>query len=118
LPVRMKGVRGEGATKWRVVPPDNMKLKVLTQNEVLMDADVDSVTLPGTLGEMTVLPHHAAMLATLKKGKIRYRVKGQLQMGAEIVGGFVEVHKDHVLVLTNLSAESTSQTPEANPSHH
>lgn len=95
-----------------------MKLKILTQDEVVLDTDVASVTLPGTLGEMTILPRHTAMLATLKKGKVRYRNKaGILQAGASIEGGFVEVHKDHVLVLTKISGES-SQIPEAGPSRH
>lgn len=67
-----------------------MKLKIVTPEKLILDQEASSVTLPGTEGEMTILPHHAAMVATLKKGKVA---------GHPIEGGFVEVFKDQVLVM-------------------
>jgi len=77
-----------------------MKLKVLTPEELILDEEVLSVTLPGTEGEMTILPHHAAMVATLKKGPVRYKVGERDNTGNEIEGGFVEVLNNTVLVMT------------------
>lgn len=90
-----------------------MKLKIITPDALVFDEDVLSVTLPGTEGEMTILPRHAALLATLKKGPVRYRQHERLVSDTTIEAGFVEVLKDEVLVMTK--AVSTSP---ASPSHH
>ncbi len=74
-----------------------MKLKILTPAKLILDQEVDSVTLPGTEGQMTILPTHAALIATLKKGKI---------LNFEMEGGFVEVLKDQVLVMVKSAAVS------------
>lgn len=77
-----------------------MKLKIITPDALVFDEEVLSVTLPGTEGEMTILPRHAALLATLKKGPVRYR-RGERPMAETIIEeGFVEVLKDEVLVMT------------------
>ncbi|MDP2600207.1 MAG: ATP synthase F1 subunit epsilon [Deltaproteobacteria bacterium] len=91
-----------------------MKLKILTTDALALDEEVSSVTLPGTEGEMTILPHHTAMVATLKKGNLRYRhLHGKESKPIIIDEGVVEVYKDTVLILTK-----SLQIPEANPSHH
>ena len=68
-----------------------MRLKIVTREKLILDQEVSSITLPGTEGQMTILPTHTAMVATLKKGKV---------LGYEIEGGFVEVLKDQVLVIS------------------
>lgn len=91
-----------------------MKLKILTTDALILDEEVSSVTLPGTEGEMTLLPHHTAMVATLKKGKMRYRHQhGKESQPMIIDEGVVEVYKDTILILTR-----AWQTPEASPAHH
>lgn len=77
-----------------------MKLKILTPDALVLEEEVASVTLPGTEGEMTILPTHAAFLATLKKGDVRYRVENQKRQGLRIKEGFVEVLRNEVLVMT------------------
>lgn len=90
-----------------------MKLKIITPDALVFDEEVLSVTLPGTEGEMTILPRHAALLATLKKGPVRYRQKERLIADTIIEAGFVEVLKDEVLVMTKAVL-----TLPANPSRH
>ncbi len=60
---------------------------------------MDAVTLPGALGEMTVLPGHTPLLSTLMVGVLRYVEKGQ---GGEVAvnRGFVEVLDNRITVLT------------------
>ncbi len=90
-----------------------MKLKILTSDKLILDQEVDSVTLPGTEGEMTILPHHTAMVALLKNGKLSFGNHGRKEKPLIIGEGVVEVYKDTVLVLTK-----AAQTPEADPSLH
>lgn len=77
-----------------------MRLKILTPTRLEIDKEVDSVTLPGSLGQMTILPMHAALLATLKRGELRYKIGEQRFGGNTIDGGFVEVLKNQILVMT------------------
>ena len=65
-----------------------MTLEILSPERTLFSGEVESVTLPGTLGEFTVLRHHAPLISSLTAGEVRFRQKG----------GFVEVKKDEVSV--------------------
>ncbi len=59
---------------------------------------VDSVVLPGTEGELGVLPHHAPLVSTLGIGELRIR-KGGVEESFAIVGGFLQVLPDKVVVM-------------------
>ena len=50
---------------------------IVSQDRMVFEGDVDIVVLPGTDGEMGVLPHHAPLLTTLKFGLIKVRRQGQ-----------------------------------------
>ena len=56
------------------------------------------MTLPGIEGELGVLPHHAPLVSTLGVGELRIRKGGQEESFA-IVGGFVQVRPDKVVVM-------------------
>ena len=45
-----------------------MHFKIVTPERILLETEVDSVTLPTTLGEITVLPHHVPLAAQLAAG--------------------------------------------------
>lgn len=90
-----------------------MKLRIVTPAKLVLDQEVNSVTLPGSEGQMTILPMHAAMVATLKEGEMYYRTGEKISPKQTILGGFVEVLRDQVLVMTR-----ASQTSVTGPSHH
>jgi len=82
-----------------------MNLKIITPDKLILDEEVDSVTLPGELGEMTVLPGHAMLVSQLSSGKLYF--KRPDREGNEVVTtyrigkGFMEVQKDSLVVLTS-----------------
>lgn len=88
-----------------------MKLTLLTPSEKILEKEVAQVTLPGTEGEMTILKGHAPLLATLKKGKLRYK-EGELPKTVQIEGGFVDVLADQILVMTP-DARTSEEGPSA-----
>ncbi len=47
-----------------------MKVQILTPENVIFDAEVESVLVPGKLGEFQILKNHAPIISTLQKGKI------------------------------------------------
>src|SRR5258707_10991518 len=85
-----------------------MKLSLTTPRGALVDADVEEVTAPGSLGEFGVLPGHVPLMSALKPGVLVYRAKDH--SGIVAVGpGFLQVAPpaqndtahDRVLVLVD-----------------
>src|SRR4051794_20347102 len=56
------------------------------------------VTVPGVEGELGILPHHAPLITTLGVGELRIR-KGAAEESFAIVGGFLQVRPDKVVVM-------------------
>jgi F-type H+-transporting ATPase subunit epsilon len=73
-------------------------LEIVTPEKLAYQDEVDSVQLPGSEGELGVLPHHAPLVSTLGAGELRLRKGGQEEFFA-IVGGFVQVLPDKVVVM-------------------
>ena len=49
-----------------------LKLEVLTPQKKALEPEVDSVTLPGSEGELGLLPDHIPLLTTLDTGIVSY----------------------------------------------
>jgi F-type H+-transporting ATPase subunit epsilon len=75
-----------------------LKLEIVTPEKLAYEGEVDSVQLPGSEGELGVLPHHAPLVSTLGAGELRLRTGGQEESFA-IVGGFLQVLPDRVVVM-------------------
>ena len=74
---------------------------------MVFEGDVDIVVLPGTDGEMGILPHHAPLLTTLKIGIIKVRSAGKEEIFT-VAGGVAEVQPDLVTVLAD-AAENVEE---------
>ncbi len=81
----------------------SFELKVLSPSRQLMAIRATAITLPGTLGYMTILPDHAAMIAELDIGEV---VVLSSDAGDNerffIAGGYVEVENNQVNVLADV----------------
>jgi len=75
-----------------------LQLEIVTPERQVYSDTVDSVQLPGSEGELGVLPHHAPLVSTLGVGELRFRKDGTEESFA-IVGGFLQVRPDRVVVL-------------------
>ena len=75
-----------------------IQLEIVTPERLAFSDEVDSVVVPGADGEIGVLPHHAPLVSTLGAGELRLRKGGQEESFA-IVGGFLQVRPDRVVVL-------------------
>lgn len=73
-------------------------LEIVTPVRHVMRQPVESVTLAGIEGEMTVLLLHIPVLTALQVGSLGYRREGKRHY-AFVGGGFAEVTHDRVLVL-------------------
>ena len=77
-----------------------IRCEIVSQDRLVYEGDVDIVVLPGSAGEMGVLPHHAPLLTTLKYGFIKVRQQGKEQIFA-VAGGVAEVQPEIVTVLAD-----------------
>jgi F-type H+-transporting ATPase subunit epsilon len=79
--------------------PSSLKLRVITSHEVLVDDEVDEVTIPSLEGYLGILPGHRSLLVALGEGKIEYR-KAQSMKHVVVDGGYARVQPESVLVFT------------------
>ena len=76
-----------------------MHLEIITPDKKLYEGEAKSLTVPGSEGSLGVLNNHAAMVASLKKGKVKVITDQSETQFFEIKGGVIEVLKNKVVVL-------------------
>ena len=79
-----------------------LQLRIVSPEKVEYDGAVESVLVPGTIGQFEILNDHAPIISTLQKGAVEYTTKeGKVELN--ILGGFVEVQKNVVSLCVELS---------------
>ena len=81
-----------------------LKLKIATPEKLILEELVDFVTIPTTEGEITILPDHIPLIATIKSGDIVAMSKGE-HIPMEVVGGFVETKKNEDMTEVTILAD-------------
>ena len=81
-----------------------IRCEIVSQDRTVFEGDVDIVVIPGTDGEMGILPNHAPLLSTIRLGVIRVRQAGQEQLFT-ITGGLVEVQPTIVTILADAAED-------------
>jgi len=80
-------------------------LAILNLKETLYEGNVQSITLPGEQGELTVLPNHVPIITAIKEGVIsalldeRERYAGEERKHIESKGGIFEFSDNKATVL-------------------
>jgi F-type H+-transporting ATPase subunit epsilon len=77
-------------------------LEIVTPERLAYSDQVDAVVVPGTEGELGILPHHAPLLAMLGVGELRIR-KAATEESFAIAGGFVQVRPDKVVIMAEMA---------------
>ena len=77
----------------------SFEIEIISQNGIEFNGDVDSVTLPGKDGYITILKNHASLVTTLKSGKLITRSSKEKEKIIEITGGFSEIKNNKLIVL-------------------
>ncbi|CAI8298828.1 MAG: ATP synthase epsilon chain [Flavobacterium sp. SCGC AAA160-P02] len=85
-----------------------MHLEVVSPEAILFSSNVDSITVPGTVGEFQMLNNHAAIVSTLKEGTIKIHVHTQEQLELDALHAKIIRHTDDKI----LSIEIQSGTVE------
>jgi F-type H+-transporting ATPase subunit epsilon len=84
-----------------------IRCEIVSQDRMVFEGDADIVVLPGTDGEMGILPHHSPLLTTLKFGVVKVRSKEHEEIFT-VAGGVAEVQPDVVTILAD-AAENVEE---------
>jgi F-type H+-transporting ATPase subunit epsilon len=84
-----------------------IRCEIVSQDRQVFSGDADMVIVPGSQGEMGILPNHAPLLSTLKFGILRVRYKGQEQIFT-VAGGVIEVQPDLITIMAD-AAENVQE---------
>lgn len=74
-----------------------LELRIVSPERVEYTGLVESVRVPGTIGEFEILVNHAPIISSLEQGTVTY-VDNEGHHTLEVQGGFVEVQKNRVSV--------------------
>lgn len=81
-----------------------INFKLVTPERVLLEKEVDSITLPTETGEITVLSHHLPLISNLVAGEVRYKI-GLVEETFAVSGGVIEVGANNQVAVLADTAE-------------
>jgi len=88
------------------------RFELVSPDHLLYSADVESVVVPGTEGEFTVLPNHAPLVTSLRNGGV-ILVNGEPSSKEfAVFGGVAEVTNSSLTVLAERTTPMKDVTPE------
>ena len=77
-----------------------LNLEIVTAEHSVYSNDVDIVIAPGIVGQLGILPNHAALMTILEPGELCVR-KGTEETFIAISGGYLEVLNNKVVILAD-----------------
>ena len=78
---------------------DTINFELVSPERLLVSEEVDSITLPGSGGDMTILGNHAPVMTTLRPGVLAVTKAGGSRDEFVVFGGFADVTVNGCTVL-------------------
>ena len=79
-----------------------LQLKIVSPERIEFDGEVESVLVPGTMGQFEILTNHAPIISSLGVGEVVYATADG-KHNVAISGGFVAVQKNQVSLCVEIS---------------
>jgi F-type H+-transporting ATPase subunit epsilon len=76
---------------------NKLKFQLVTPERTVLHEELDSLSCPTTLGQITILPGHIPLVATLTVGELIARTGGK-EENIAVSGGFIEVRSNNEVV--------------------
>ena len=80
----------------------SLKLQIVTPDGIAFSDHVEMVTLPGSEGQLGVLPQHVPLMTQIVPGEVIVRKDGKDRLLA-VGEGLVEITSDSVAILTDMA---------------
>lgn len=71
--------------------PESFKFELVSPERLLVSEQVESVVIPGSEGEMTVMANHAPLMTTVKPGVVTVKTAGGKEERYVVFGGFADI---------------------------
>jgi F-type H+-transporting ATPase subunit epsilon len=84
-----------------------IRCEIVSQDRLVWEGDADIVNIPGSDGDMGILPNHAPLLSTMRFGVVNVRTGG-VDRFFTVAGGVVEVQPKIVTILAD-AAENVEE---------
>lgn len=88
-----------------------IKFEIVTPERTVLKEEIVQVSVPTKEGEITVLPGHIPLVASLNPGVIEIVKEDSTRDIMSVSGGFIEVSKDKVVILAD-TAERAEEIDE------
>ena len=92
---------------------DFFKFELVSPERLLVSEEVSQVIIPGTEGEMTVMPDHAPVMTTIRPGIVTVTRESGQSDGYVVFGGFADILPSGCTLL----AESAMHVDDTNREH-
>jgi F-type H+-transporting ATPase subunit epsilon len=89
---------------------DKLHFSLVSPERELFSGEVDQVVVPGELGELGVLPHHAPLMTTIRPGALRI-FDGSSERSIFVNGGFADVTPAGLTVLAEDAVDLADIVP-------
>lgn len=84
-----------------------IKVDVVSAEEHIFSSEAELVSLPGTSGELGIMPGHLPLITLIRPGFVRVHVPGEQEPEQIFVaGGVLEVQPEQVTVLADTAVRS------------
>jgi len=81
---------------------------ILSPEKIIVKTQASQVTLPSYDGYITILPRHTSLISRLGFGQVIIDMGVGLQKKIFISGGYLDIHRDILKILADVSEVSTS----------
>jgi len=87
------------------------KLKIISPEGILLEKEVERLTVPTTSGEITILANHIPLMSQIAHGEL-LAASGDEQLPIAVSGGFLRVGNNEVEVLADFALAAENITEE------
>ena len=84
-----------------------ISIEIVSPEKLLVSQSVDMVVIPGSEGDLGVLPEHSPMITLLRGGEVILYEGERATARYFVTGGFAEVTGDRVTVLADTAVPSS-----------
>ena len=91
---------------------DKLTFSLVSPEAELFSGDVDQVNIPGSEGDLGILPNHSPLMAAIRTGAITVYADGA-ETQYFVQGGFADVTPAGLTVLAEKAALLSDVTPDA-----
>ena len=88
-----------------------MQFDLVSPERMMASVEVSAVDLPASEGDMTAMPSHAAVMATLRPGIVRAHAADEVSEFV-VTGGFAEVTAGSATILAETAVKREDATRE------